>query len=121
MITFKVDDIKNMNDELFKFLRYLEGEGVSADAVFDSRLVSCELITNVLRHCGGTAWFEGNLSGGEIIITVSASAPGGRICVPNLPDALAESGRGLYIVKAVSGGNITIDGGDVTVKITAVR
>ncbi|MDE6558138.1 MAG: ATP-binding protein [Clostridia bacterium] len=117
MITFEVDDIKNMNAELARFLDYLESLGVDGDAVFDCRLVSCELITNVLRHCGGTACFEGEMSGGEITITVGASSPSGEICVPDLPEALAESGRGLYIVKAVSGGNIRIAGGDVTVKI----
>ena len=117
MITFKVDDIKNMNAELMRFLLYLESCGMDGDAVFDSRLVSCELITNVLRHCGGTACFAGEIIEGEIIITVSASTPSGEICVPDLPEALAESGRGLYIVKAVSGGNIRIEGGDVTVKI----
>ena len=85
--------------------------------MFDCRLVSCELITNVLRHCGGTACFSGEMSGGEIIITVGAASPSGEICVPDLPEAIAESGRGLYIVKAVSGGNIRIAGGDVTVKI----
>ncbi|MDE7086931.1 MAG: hypothetical protein K2O67_01940, partial [Clostridia bacterium] len=100
MINFEIDDIKDMNEELFRFLRYLEGLGVNADAVYDSRLVSCELLTNVLRHCGGTACFSGEFAGGEVKITVSATKPNGEIVVPGLPSVLAESGRGLYIVNA---------------------
>lgn len=117
MITFEIDDIKEMNAELWRFIEYLEGSGVDADSVFDSRLVSCELITNVLRHCGGSALFSGILSDGEITITVCSSSPTGKISVPDLPEVFAESGRGLYIVNAISGGNVKIAGGNVTVKI----
>lgn len=117
MIIFEVDDIRNMNAELAQFLDYLQELGVDEDALFDSRLVSCELITNVLRHCGGSACFSGTFDNGEIVITVCASKPSGKICVPDLPSALAEGGRGLYIVNAVSGGNVKISGGNVTVKL----
>lgn len=117
MITFEVDDIREMNTELAHFLRYLQGLGIDEDAVFDSRLISCELITNVLRHCGGSACFSGVFDNGEIVITVCAEKPAGEICVPDLPSALAEGGRGLYIVNAVSGGNVFISGGSVTVKL----
>ncbi len=121
MISFKVDDIKNMNAELRRFIHYLELCNVDEDAVFDSRLVSCELITNVLRHRGGEASFSADISGSEIVITVCSSSPCGRFTVPPLPEALAESGRGLYIVNAVSGGNVKISEGDVTVIIKINR
>ena len=122
MITFEIDDISEMNAELWQFVKYLERGGVNADAVFDSRLVSCELITNVLRHCGGSALFSGILSNGEITISVCASSPSGEvITVPDLPEVLAESGRGLYIVNALSGGNVKITGGNVTVKISVEK
>ncbi|MCM1437619.1 MAG: ATP-binding protein [Roseburia sp.] len=117
MITFEVDDLKDMNAELARFLSYLRLSGADDDALFDSRLISCELITNVLRHCGGSACFSGELAGGEITITVCASNPSGEITVPDLPAALSESGRGLYIVNSVSGGNVRITGGNVTVKL----
>ena len=50
MITFKVDNLKNMNDCLKPFLDFLLRSGVTDDDVFDSRLVSCELITLSLIH-----------------------------------------------------------------------
>ena len=118
MITFEIDDIRDMNVELKRFLEFLQSCGADDDALFDSRLVSCELITNVLRHCGGRAVFKGGLSGGVIEITVSAQNPTGEIRVPDLPSVLAESGRGLYIVNAVSHGNVRICDGIVTVKLT---
>ncbi len=117
MISFKVDDISNMNAALKEFLDYLEGENVDDDAVFDSRLVSCELITNVLRHCGGTACFSGVLNESGVVISVCATRPAGEISIPSLPCVLAEGGRGLYIVNSVSGGNVVISGGKVTVTI----
>ncbi len=117
MISFKVEDIRDMNVRLKRFLDYLESCDVDDDAVFDSRVVSCELITNVLRHCGGEACFSGTVSGGEIVINVCSSRPSGEITVPGLPGVLSERGRGLYIVNALSGGNVKIIGGSVTVTL----
>ncbi len=117
MIKFEVDGIEDMNGGLKRFVEYLQTAEVDDDAVFYSRLVSCELITNVLRHCKGSALFSGEISDAGVTVTVCASSPNGRIAVPALPDVLAESGRGLYIVNAVSDGNVFISGGDVTVVI----
>ncbi len=117
MIDFVVYGIDEMNGELNRFVDYLHTADVDDDAVFYSRLVSCELITNVLRHCSGAAQFCAELTEGGVKITVCASAPSGRIAIPALPDVLAESGRGLYIVNEVSGGNVFINGGNVTVVI----
>ena len=117
MITFEIDNINDMNAELEKFLGFLQARGADDDALFDSRLVACELITNALRHGGGRATFTGSLNGGLIEITVGAVNATGMIRVPDLPSVLAESGRGLYIVNAVSKGNVCISDGIVTVKL----
>ena len=117
MISFKVDDLREMNASLKKFLDYLESENVDADCVFDSRLVSCELISNVLKHCGEAAYFNGTLTCEEVVIDVRSERSMGVIPKSTLPEALAESGRGLYIVNAVSGGNVSINGNKVTVII----
>ncbi len=118
MISFKVDDLGKMNGFLKEFLDYLESENVSADCVFDSRLVSCELISNVLKHCGEAAYFSGSLTCDEVIIKVCGERSDGVIPPkPSLPEVLAESGRGLYIVNEVSGGNVNVSGNKVTVII----
>ena len=117
MITFKVDDIKNINDCLKPFLDFLRSFGATDDDIFNSRLVSCELITNVIRHLGETASFEGGMNGENIIITVSSESTFGAKLPANLPDVFAESGRGLYIVKTICCGNVVSDGGAVRVCI----
>lgn len=117
MITFKVDNLKNMNDCLKPFLDFLRSFGVTDDDVFDSRLVSCELITNVIRHLGETANFEGGVKGDKIVITVSSENTDGTKLPATLPDVFAESGRGLYIVRAICCGNVESDGCCVKVYI----
>lgn len=99
MITFKVDNLKNMNAELKEFLDFLRTVGVCDDDVFASRLVSCELITNVIRHGGDEAQFTGKLNDKTIVITVSAESLKGVDLHRPAPDIFAENGRGLYIVK----------------------
>lgn len=121
MINFTVGAIGVMNEKLRRFIEYMESENVDDDAVFDSRLVSCELITNALRHCGSAALFCGTVNDDDVVISVRAENPCGAIKVPSLPDVLSESGRGLYIVNAISGGNVVISGGNVTVVIKRNR
>ena len=60
-INFKVDNLKSMHDELKAFTSFLLDAGVCDDDVFASKLISCELITNVIRHGGDTAFFTGSL------------------------------------------------------------
>ena len=101
MITFKVDNLKNMNAELKSFADFLRLSGADDDDIFASKLVSCELITNVIRHGGDEAEFTGTLTGDRIIITVSAESLKGVDISRPAPDVFAESGRGLYIVKSI--------------------
>ena len=117
MIKFRVDNLKEMNACLKPFLDFLKNSDVSEDDMFASKLVSYELITNVLRHLGETADFTGSLNGDEIVISVSSPATSGdKLCV-SLPDVFAESGRGLYIVRAISCGNVFCADGAVVVHI----
>lgn len=117
MITFKVDNLINMNSALQSFLDFLKSEHVAEDDVFDSRLVSCELITNVIRHCGEIAFFRGDIDGDRIVIAVSSKSSKGIPVTPVLPDVFAESGRGLYIVNAICGGDIHVVGNEICVNI----
>ncbi len=117
MITFKVDDLKDMNECLKPFLDFLRSFGANDDVVFECRLVSCELITNVIRHLGETASFKGCVNGEDIVISVSSESTDGRKLTASLPDVFAESGRGLYIVKAICCGNVFSEDGCVKVRI----
>lgn len=104
MVNFKVDDLKKMNIGLKAFAEFLRGQGVCDDDIFAGKLVSCELITNVILHGGEAAEFTGNVKGGRIIITVSADSLSGIELCRSVPDVFAESGRGLYIINSICNG-----------------
>ena len=100
MVTFKVNVLKNMNSQLKAFSEFLRLGGACDDDIFASRLVSCELITNVIRHGGDEAEFTGTIAGDKIIITVAADSLKDINLNRPAPDVFAENGRGLYIVKS---------------------
>ncbi len=99
MVKFKVDNLINMNSELRAFADFLRERNIADEDIFASRLVSCELITNVIRHCGESATFTGELSEEVITITVCSDSFKALEFPNEIPDVFAESGRGLYIVR----------------------
>ena len=101
MINFKVDNLKNMSSHIKTFVDFLRLSGADDEDIFASKLVSCELITNVIRHGGDEAEFTGSLSGDTITITVTAESFKGLDISRPAPDVFAESGRGLYIIKSI--------------------
>ena len=117
MMKFAVDNLTEMHRSLQRFVEYLRGAGLDEDDVFNSRLVGCELLTNVIRHCGHTAFFSGDVEGELIVISVSSEGAKKFELCRGLPDVLAESGRGLYIVNAVCSGNIAFTGDGITARI----
>lgn len=77
---------------------------VPESAVFSSKLVASELLTNALLHGSGRAQLSYLFEGGEIRINVyeegGVRPPDGSVC----SDVYAESGRGLFLVDALSDG-----------------
>lgn len=106
MVTFKVENLKDMNARLKAFAEFLRLSDVCDDDIFASRLVSCELISNVIIHSGEAAEFTGEILSDRISITVLASGLDGVNLHPALPDVLAESGRGMYIINSVCLGDV---------------
>lgn len=118
MISFKVDNLKSMSSKISTFVDFLRLAGVSDDDIFASKLISCELITNVIRHGGDEAEFTGETCADTITVTVTAeSLRGVDLCRP-VPDVLAESGRGLYIIKCFSTDIERSDKGEIKVVIS---
>jgi len=95
-----------MNSLVDGFAGFLRDSGVSDDAVFAAKLVSCELITNVVRHMGDSAEFCGELLVDCISVEVSSENFRNFDLHPDLPDVFSESGRGLYIINSVSDGGV---------------
>lgn len=122
MITFKVDNLKKMNIELGAFVDFLKAQNISDEDVFLSRLVSCELISNVIRHGGDIAEFKGELMVDKISITVTAQSQSDINLTPSKPSVFAEGGRGLYIINAVSMNGIERgEGGELRVYIKRTK
>ncbi len=121
MITFKVDNLKDMNASLQGFAEYLKDCSLTDDEVFFGRLVGCELITNVIRHCGEMAQFSGGVQDDRIVICVSSDGGEKFSLCPKLPELLAESGRGLYIVNVICDGDLTLSGNRITARIKLGR
>ncbi len=118
MMTFKVKNLKDINPSLNKFVQYMQSLGLCEDDVFYGRLVGCELLTNVVRHCGVEAGFCASLKDGQMVISVSSGSDKRYKLCPDLPDALSESGRGLYIVNCVCNGEVAFSGDKVVAKLT---
>ncbi|MDE6667301.1 MAG: ATP-binding protein [Clostridia bacterium] len=119
MITFKVDDLKEMSANLKTFAEALRGFGVAEEDIFASRLVSSELISNVIIHGGEGAELECELLDGKICIRVLSPSFNGVNLYPPKPDVLQESGRGMYIVRSICLGEIErcTDGVKVFIKL----
>ncbi|MCI8370483.1 MAG: hypothetical protein HFE41_04820 [Clostridia bacterium] len=112
IVNFKVDDLKKMNEQLRAFDALLRKSGVREDDIFLCRLASCELISNVIIHGKESAGFEGELLDDRICITVKATGMELADTDASLPSVLAESGRGMFIVKSICFGAIErTDGG----------
>lgn len=118
MVVFKIDDLQNMTARLKIFADFLREQNVTEEDVFFSRLVSCELLSNVIRHGGGTAEFKGTLLSDRIEISVTAKGQEGVNLTPAKPEVLSEGGRGIYIINAVSMSGIQRgEGGELKVYI----
>lgn len=78
--------------------RYLRRHSRDESEVLDAEIVVAELLGNVVRHAGGTAWVSITWTGSRPVLTVYDLGPGFELD-PHLPDdPFAEGGRGLYIV-----------------------
>ena len=88
--------------EIARMCGALKGMGVPENAVFSSRVVAHELLTNALEYGGGEAQFSFRRAGDEITICVQAKRPFRPPEKAARADLYAERGRGLYLVDALS-------------------
>ncbi len=114
---FEVRDYETMQRSIADFCRFLVDFGVSAERVFDCRLVANELLGNVLRHAKGQAHLTGRIEEGFVVLSVRSSErfipPKGSVC----SDVYAEHGRGLFLVDSVCAERITTEEGELLVRI----
>ena len=95
---FEIDDYNALHEALQKLSRALDQRRVPEDAVFSSKLVASELVSNVLQHGGGHARFCVALKGNTIRMSVKSDL---SFCPPEksvCSEVDSERGRGLFLV-----------------------
>ncbi len=98
---FEVKDKEMLREAMKELCAFLDEHGVPSDRVFDSRLVACELLGNVLRHADGMARLYSDIKDGFVELKIISE---NLFRVPDSPlcsDVFSEHGRGLYLVKQV--------------------
>ncbi len=94
-------EIKNFAEleaALRQLCDFLSKQKIDEDTVFESKLISFELVSNVLCHSDGIAYFMGAVKDGFVEIEVGSDE---RFVPPErttCSDVNAERGRGLYLV-----------------------
>lgn len=116
-MTVEVNDLKTLQTALETLCAFLSSRDVHPDCVFDSKLVACELLGNVLRHSQGNAKLQGAIVEEFLELKIKAerhfSPPKNSSC----SDVFSESGRGLYLVDSVCAERTLTENGEIFVKI----
>lgn len=117
MLHFEIKDVQSMKSALTEFCRFLTDNRVSTERVFDSKLIVDELVSNVLRHADGVAWFTGLLMDGFVVVRVRSNTvyfpPMQSVC----SSVYSEHGRGLYLVDSICSERFMDEDGTIVVKI----
>ena len=108
------DGLKNAVDEICSML---SAHAISSEKVYDCRLISHELIANVLQHSGGGAKLTVNMEKEYVIMCVKAE----RVYCPpkgECPETDAERGRGIFLVDSFSVERTFTKNGEIVVKVS---
>ena len=98
---FEIDDYNALRAALQKMCARFSDEKVPQEIVFDSKLVADELLSNVLQHDGGRAYFRAEIAGDEITLSVRSAKAFHPPEESVLAGVEAECGRGLYLVDSL--------------------
>jgi PAS domain S-box-containing protein len=95
---FSTDDAVTAERARPAFVAYLAGRGIAGDALDAAEAVFGELVGNVVRHAPGPIEVDLRWTGEGYLLAVRDRGAGFVRPPAQLPDMLAESGRGLYLV-----------------------
>lgn len=108
---YEIFDFKEMEKVLGELASYLKQLNIGDDLVFDSRLITSELVTNVLKHSSGKAYFHGVVKEGFIELEISSDEKYVPPVVSCCSEVFEESGRGLFLVDTYCERRVTTEGG----------
>ncbi len=117
MIVNHVGNIAAMQKALQTLTEFLAREGVPAEKIFDSKLIACELLSNVLRHTDSSTKLHGEIKDGHIELKIFSKelfeAPKQIVC----SEVFCENGRGLFLVQELCEGKMTFETDGIRVRI----
>jgi len=100
--TFRTDDADSVSTARRAFARAFREHGAALEDVAMAEIVFGELTGNVVRYAGGPGEVIVDWSGPEPVLHVLDAGPGFRHIAILPPDLMSESGRGLFIVSALT-------------------
>ena len=117
MIVFRVVNPAEIQIQLEKLAEYLLLAGVSGEKIFESKLVACELLANVLCHAKEETGLQGEVKDGYIEMKILSKKPFELPQKITCSDIFCERGRGLFLVKELCEGQVFSEKGGIRVKI----
>ena len=114
---FEIKDYASLQTALDGLCQLLAEWGVAQEKTFDCKLVACELVGNVLKYGEGKAGLQVRFLGECVQVKALSESffelPENIAC----SGLYAESGRGLFLVDAVTVERKLTESGDILVKI----
>ncbi|HZZ64676.1 MAG TPA: SpoIIE family protein phosphatase [Candidatus Baltobacteraceae bacterium] len=100
---FDAENARAAQDARTQFVRYLRANGTDPEDIGMAELIFGELVGNVVRHSPGPIDINLDWSNDRPVLHVLDRGPEFVLTRALPEDVLSESGRGLFIVKALSG------------------
>ena len=105
MVVIKIKNTAALQEALIELTDFLESVGVSEEQIFDSKLVACELLSNVLRHTEGETGIQSEIKDGHIEMKILSETFFALPETIRCSGLFSEHGRGLFLVNELSEGN----------------
>ena len=106
MVVIKIKNNAALQAALTELTNFLIHAGISEEQIFDSKLVACELLGNVLRHTEGEMGLQSEIKDGHIELKIFSKT---FFALPeeiHCSGLFAEHGRGLFLVNEISEGQM---------------
>jgi hypothetical protein len=117
-VVYTIHDYDTFKKAIDEICSALSSYAISSEKVYDCRLISHELIANVLQHSSGGAQLKVAVEEEYVLISVKAEC---AYCPPQkreCPEVSAERGRGIYLIVSVSAERTFTQDGEIVVKVS---
>lgn len=117
MLVFKVTNSAMLQAALEELTSFLDEMGIDGERIFDSKLVACELLGNVLRHTDSETELRGEVKDGHIELKITSNSPFKAPKKIVCSDVFCECGRGLFLVNELCEGQIFSETDGIRVRL----